>query len=251
VSKVDPTTGREVGRASTGGPHGADVRFAIATGAGRVWVTRSIGGAIYAIEPTTNAVTKRIIDPPRGPGGNASPQSADLSQLAVSGTDVWVCCGFDLQLQKIDTRTLSVIAEIRADFSCASAPVGMATGPRGTWVLTSCLAVRPRSEGEVMLIPPGRPDPGGFLPVGYRALPAGIGVGFGHMWIGTSDGGTSPGYLERVVLNAQLQPTQLVPAPGGSDNALRIASWAALLVSVFALAVVVVRRRRSRERFAR
>ncbi len=246
VSKLDEVTGRELQRIGIAAPHGANVNYGIAQGAGRVWVVASSSGSVFAIDPASGQVRSGEIDPPAGPGGNASPSiNSHLQTVAVAWDDVWVCCGSQQQLQRIDPETLAVDNEIGLDQLCGTTQNTLAGDGRGVWALTFCGGVRQHRSGSVMLISRGSGGPTGFVGVPYQTSPVAIGTGAGQIWIAaTATSGAGVGYLDRFTSSAILQEAEGNGASSRWPLLPTIAIAGAILVILVALRITRNRRRR-------
>jgi YVTN family beta-propeller protein len=168
ILRVSPETGQEVGSRILGGNGLTDIVY----GAGAIWVTNSVDGTVWRIEPTTGLRTHSINVGPAlrgiavGEGavwatseigqtlskidaGSASvvsvtPVGRGPRAVAVGAGAVWVANGFDATVSRVDPATGRVAATI---------PVG--DGPRAVAVASGKVFVANEADGTVSVIDAG------------------------------------------------------------------------------------------------
>jgi YVTN family beta-propeller protein len=203
IARIDPSSVRRVSFLGVG-------RFpkAIATAAGRVWVTRATPfgkkGALVSVEPDTSRRVGRPITLGRaptavaaGPGGlwvvdeldgtatRVDPRRRRIvarvnvgrmpTAVAVSAGSVWVANTGDGTVSRIDTRN----DRVAGTFRVGPAPRGVTVGAGAVWVATT-------GDGKVRRIDPAS----GQVTAVARGLvnPLALLVDHGTVWVGTNDG---------------------------------------------------------------
>ena len=114
ISRLSQETKELVGAKIQSGNGLQDVAY----GAGAIWVTNSVDGTVWRIDPSTGVRTHSIAVGPAARG------------IAVTDSAVWVASEVAQTVTKIDTRSPSVVAVV----SVGHGPRAVAVGAGGVWV---------------------------------------------------------------------------------------------------------------------
>ncbi|MEX2556223.1 MAG: ABC transporter substrate-binding protein [Actinomycetota bacterium] len=114
VSRVSPRTGATVGAPIQAGNGLSGIGF----GSGTLWLTNSVEGTVWRVDPTTGKRTQEI---PVGPG---------LRGIAVTDTAVWVTSETAGTVTQIDPKSGNVIKVVEV----GNGPGAVAVGEGSVWV---------------------------------------------------------------------------------------------------------------------
>jgi len=157
----------------------------IAVGSGAVWVTSSVSGDVYELDPTTLRAKRRIA------------LEDTLSGVAVGSGAVWVTSG-----ASAITRIVANIGQPEPQLSVGSNPTAPAVGFGSVWFVN-------QNADTVSKLDPGS---GTVRAITVGAHPVALAIGEGAVWVANAGDGTVSRIDPRT--NAVVT-TQLGSSPGG------------------------------------
>jgi hypothetical protein len=169
LSRVDPrhnVTRDVAGTAST-------TAFAVATGAGSVWIADDGSNEIVQIEPDRARVVARIRVPGRAWGVAAGPRNVIVVSVPTAGPVSGP--GGTRLLRRLDPQTSKLSAPL-ARLTCDA---GVLVGSQAVWTLNACTGVLARRDPHTLAVRRQRP---------MHVLSQTPALGFGSLWLARRGG---------------------------------------------------------------